>query len=102
MLIFAYADWCGYCKQFMPIWQEFKDKYMPVIDLREINDKLDEKTIKTLGINGYPTIIYLNGSKKLVYEGERTMEGLENFVRQNINPHIKDNLRDYQPARRQP
>lgn len=97
MLIFAYADWCGYCKKFMPEWNAFKDKYMPVIDLRELNDKRDAEAIKNLGINGFPTIIYLNGSKKLVYEGERTAEGLEQFVRNNMNPHIKDNLRDYKP-----
>ena len=99
MLIFGYADWCGYCKQFMPVWQQFKNKYMPVLDLREVNDKRDAETVKALGIKGFPSIIYLDGNKKYEYQGERTIEGLEQFMRERANPHLKDNLRDYHPKK---
>jgi len=95
MLIFAYADWCGHCKNFKPTWNAFKNKYQNVLDIREVNADQDKNQITNLGVRGFPTVLMLNKGKKVKFEGERTMAGLEKFVKQNLNGHLNDNLNNY-------
>lgn len=95
MLVLGYADWCGHCKKFMPVWNQFKDKYMPILDIREVNADEEKDKLEALGIRGFPTVLFLDGKKKHSYEGPRTVEGLENFVRSKANRHLRDNLSDY-------
>tara|TARA_R100001163_G_C5067628_1_gene206910 strand:+ start:953 stop:1249 length:297 start_codon:yes stop_codon:yes gene_type:complete len=95
MLVLGYADWCGHCKNFMPTWNEFKAKHGNVIDIRELNADKDKQEIENLGIRGFPTLLMLNGKKKIKYEGERTLPALEAFVKTHLNPHVKDNLKNY-------
>lgn len=94
MLIFTYADWCGHCKTFKPIWNQFKQKYGKVIDMREVNADKDASIIENLNVSGFPTVILLNG-KRIEMDGPRTMEGLESFVLKNLNPHVNDDLKKY-------
>lgn len=99
MLILAYADWCGHCKRFKPAWNEFKAKYQPVLDIREVNADDDEEVAERLGVRGYPTIMMLTGGKKHIYQGDRSEESLTKFVKEHLNTHLKDDLRNYKPTK---
>ncbi len=82
-LVLFYADWCGHCKEFKPIWKETADEInkggkkimisVNVGDKDEVSNKLSEK----YGVDGFPTVVkFSNGSKTGSYDGPRTKEGL--------------------------
>lgn len=99
MLILAYADWCGHCKNFKPTWNEFRRKYENVLDIREIEESSNKEIMQELGVRGFPTIMLLNNGKKITYkEADRDMLHLENFVKNNLNSHVKADLKDYRSA----
>ena len=94
MLIFAYADWCGHCQNFKPIWNQFKTKYAKILDIREVNADKDKAVIQNMGVRGFPTIVMLHNGTKHEFEGPRTVQGLENFVKNVVNSHTKENLKN--------
>jgi thiol-disulfide isomerase/thioredoxin len=49
-----YTDWCGYCRNFKPIWYTVKARAANSgIIFKEIN----EEKMPTAGIPGYPTVL---------------------------------------------
>ena len=86
-IIFFYADWCGHCKTFMPIWKELKTK----INTEEYNiieiesENLFIQKIKIF--RGYPSIFYINNNKDITieYNDDRTLESLILFLKNNKN-----------------
>lgn len=83
-IILYYMPWCGACKAFKPMWNEF-EKYvnenMKEIEARHINCE-EEKCEK---INKYPTVIlYTVSGKEIEFQGERTVEKLKKFIKDNV------------------
>lgn len=82
MLDFTGSDWCGWCiklnkevfstpefvayaqKNLVPVEVDFPNKKKQSADLKKANNALQKK----YGIEGYPTIIVLNGDGKKVGE----------------------------------
>ena len=62
VLVLFYADWCGYCVRFMPIYQELSEKYKDTFDFSKVNveDKKYEKTVRNIGITGFPTVFIID------------------------------------------
>jgi thiol-disulfide isomerase/thioredoxin len=87
-----YAEWCGYCTRFMPIWKQFKEyinnSKKPILDTdgKQVTVTVKEyeadtkiaadrnaiDKVKNL-IKGYPTIL-INDNKE--YDGERTLASM--------------------------
>lgn len=87
MFVFVYALWCGYCKQFKPLWDkvsnEYKNKFgddvkFVMIDSDSKND-LDMKILKKLQVDGLPTLLYVNKKQMTTFDEERTEEKLKEF-----------------------
>ncbi len=82
-LVLFYADWCGHCKQFKPVWEETASeinkggkKIMISVNVGG-KDNESSKLSEKYGVDGFPTvIIFSNGSKSSSYDGPRTKEGL--------------------------
>ncbi len=82
-LVLFYADWCGHCQQFKPIWKETAEqinkggkKIMISVDVGG-KDPESSKLSEKYGVDGFPTVmIFSNGSKSGPYDGPRTKEGL--------------------------
>jgi thiol-disulfide isomerase/thioredoxin len=75
------AQWCGHCKDFLPIFEDFKkqvEKQKLSVDIKIIDadDKDTQKLMEDNGIDGFPTILFIKGTDKIKYEGERTIDGL--------------------------
>ena len=79
--VLYYADWCGYCKQFMPEWDKFCNQRLTNITTEKINCAQNQEMCQNSDILGFPTIILYNGNNKSVYHGERTVKGLNNFTK---------------------
>ena len=72
-----YANWCGHCQRFKPVWEEMKPelKEMGVI-CSEYEDGRDESRIRAANIRGFPTLIITRNGKKEMYDGPRTKEAI--------------------------
>ena len=76
---------CGHCKNMMPDWEKLEQAY-PNQTLKYEKDEISEEQMTEFNINGYPTIcIVKDGKKYKDYEGGRTYEELEVFLKENIS-----------------
>jgi len=84
-LVFFHALWCGYCKEFMPIWKKFKTK----INTKKYNiveiESQDSFTKKIKVLQGYPSIFYIHGDNIKEYNKDRNVKSLINFLKENKN-----------------
>jgi thiol-disulfide isomerase/thioredoxin len=62
VLVLFYADWCGYCVRFMPIFQTISKKYGETFDFSKVNveDPKYQKLVREIGITGFPTVFILD------------------------------------------
>ncbi len=88
-LILFYADWCGHCKKFKPIFdKELKElissSNIPV-KLESIDcDKNPEITSK-YNISAFPTLILEVNNKLINYDGQRKSEDIIQFIKKHLN-----------------
>ena len=86
---FFYVNWCGYCKEAKPHFQEFmamndkkvinnKNVTVKMIDCESSNE--NKKLAEELGVDGYPTITAQFGDRLERYNGPRTLDGLNNWL----------------------
>lgn len=82
-LVLFYADWCGHCKKFKPIWEETAKeinkggkKIMISVNVGE-KDDMSGKISEKYKVDGFPTVvIFTNGKMSGSYDGPRTKEGM--------------------------
>lgn len=92
-IILFYADWCGYCKRFLPIWNELKSdsklNNVKFIDVDMTNEKKiitgelnnsDLNLVNEVQINGFPTIKLLHNGILTDYNNKREKEDIINFL----------------------
>lgn len=85
-LIIAKASWCPHCIKAMPIFDKLV-KESPIktpngtITVKLLDDKQNAKEISELDIQGFPSIILMNGGIKKEYSGERSYDGIMNFLK---------------------
>ena len=62
VLVLFYADWCGYCVRFMPVFQSISKKYEDSFDFSKVNveDPKYQKLVNEIGITGFPTVFILD------------------------------------------
>ena len=85
-LLIAKMKGCGHCEKAMP---EFKKLVAAStlkladgssVTIRMLDASTDRAEVESLGVNGFPTILYRSNSKVLPYEGPRTYEGVMGFL----------------------
>jgi thiol-disulfide isomerase/thioredoxin len=92
-IILFYADWCGYCKRFIPIWEDLKLdeklKNVKFINVDMSNEKKiitgdlntsDLNLVNEVQINGFPTIKILHKGILTDYNNKREKEDIISFL----------------------
>ena len=76
-LLKVYAEWCGHCKTFKPILNNFKNNN-PDIEVVIYEDNKEKN--QEYNVEGFPTLIseHSDGTR-INFTGPRTEEGLLNF-----------------------
>ena len=80
-IILYYATWCGYCKKFMPVFDEFEEiakTKFPDLVVQKI--MCDKKNPVCSNINGFPTVVLVKNDKISVFKKDRTVDELIKFV----------------------
>ena len=62
VLVLFYADWCGYCVKFMPVFKQLAALYEEDMDFAKVNveDAKYEKLVSEIGLTGYPTVFIID------------------------------------------
>lgn len=88
-IILYYAMWCGHSKAFLPEWEKFEEyakKNLSFLRVSRVRcEDGNEATCVQKGVEGYPTVIlYPKGNAEKLYEGERKMEKVVEFINNNL------------------
>jgi thiol-disulfide isomerase/thioredoxin len=80
-----YAPWCGHCKTTKPNFDTLKSQYKGKAKIVAVNGDEAKDTIKEHGVQGFPTLRYYpkgmgNAKQFDEYNGERTVEGMLQFL----------------------
>lgn len=89
-----YADWCGHCVHFKPIWEAVKEKYKLSFDFQEESDDVRDATSEKqkYSIKGYPTVVFAKGDKYGHYDGSRDYDSFCDFLNSIINTKSIDDV----------
>ena len=62
MIVLFYADWCGFCVRFMPIFEELYKNHKDHFNFVKVNveDKKYEDAVKKYEIAAFPTVFMVN------------------------------------------
>jgi len=85
VFVLFYAPWCGYCKTFGPVWDEFTQNFDGGKGIRIIKINADEAgdLAQMHGVKGYPTVKYcpngIESPEGEVFNGRSMQELVDYF-----------------------
>ena len=85
ILFLFWADWCGHCHHFMPVFEKLKQEYVDENKLKvvKVSDK-NKELVKLYGIEGFPTLKLHDGKKLHEYNGGRDINNIREFVNSTL------------------
>jgi thioredoxin-like negative regulator of GroEL len=78
------ADWCGHCKEFKPTWEKIADMYKQKYNFVVYDADNQTDKFKEYKVDAFPTVLVKNGSNVIPYDGDRSIDDLNNFL-QSLN-----------------
>jgi len=70
-IVLVYANWCGHCKRFKPIYIESSKILGSVINLCQIDADKSPNFLTAFNVNSFPTILIFKDGKVKEYQGYR-------------------------------
>lgn len=88
-LVLLHMNGCGHCVRFMPTWREFKarheDAYRTTYGLAIEDYEANEARDLFPSVRSFPTVVLADGATIVAtYEGQRTSEALDAWVRERM------------------
>lgn len=83
-----YVPWCQHCKELMPEWEEFGNKYQgkfrDVIEgglrIARVDCEEELDICYRFDLDGYPTLMVLNENIAYEFDGELSVEGFLEYI----------------------
>ena len=81
-----YADWCGPCRAFGPIFEKAASDLAPEFSLCKVNIDEAASLCEEIGVRVVPTVMVFNQSRQVaVHEGSFAgVKELETFIRESV------------------
>ena len=89
-----YAPWCGHCKRLAPTWEDLAEKHTDskvVIGEMDCTADNNKELCSSMGVSGYPTLLYSKGFEFEKYGSGRDIKELTNFVETELGETCLDN-----------
>lgn len=89
--VLFYAPWCGHCKTFKPEWAKAKNELNNSdvngvkVNLIDVNCDEEGDLAKAYDVQGFPTVKCITKGNVVEYDGERTADGIKQFVDEQAN-----------------
>ena len=86
MVVWIYADWCGHCQMFLPVWKSLVSSTNNIAFVAINGDSeaflKDSKTSSYPKVTGYPTLwLFAKGGQvPVAYRGQRSSESIKNAL----------------------
>ena len=79
------TEWCGFSKQFKPVWNSFMNNAdKEKIKCENINCDENPDICQKYNIRGYPTVKLVKNDTEIEFDGRRTVDDLNIFINKNI------------------
>ncbi|CAD8083585.1 unnamed protein product [Paramecium sonneborni] len=92
LLVEFYASWCGHCKQFAPEYSQFatqvKEAGQSFVVAKLNGGDQEKQAMNKYKVSSFPTIILLIKGHAVPYNGDRSANGLMNFVTQALEDKL--------------
>lgn len=76
-----YAPWCGFSRKLVPTWEELASTVeQQDIVIAAVDVTASPMTAKRFDILSYPTLVYFVDGKMFFYNGELSLQGLQDFL----------------------
>lgn len=85
-LVLYYAMWCGYSRQFLPIWEQIRTVITNTPDLNTVCEQYDCEAQKQncQGVRGFPSIMLIKpDGTQIPYQQDRSPEAILAFINAN-------------------
>jgi len=88
MVVICKAEWCGHCKKAAPEFEKLSSASPITLSngtqasVKILDADQDKDEIKKYNVRGYPSIMIVKGSDTTEYPGERTYQGVIDFLNQ--------------------
>jgi thiol:disulfide interchange protein len=83
-VIICKADWCGHCNKAKPEFDKMRQGITldngSTVKVITYDADQHKAELKALNVKGYPSIFVDTGSTKVEYPGQRTFEGVREFL----------------------
>jgi len=84
------ADWCGYCNNFKPLWNQLQNEFNKKFNFITYDHATDQEIIKEMKINEYPTIMFKDGKEVQSYNGPREYDALQSILTNLVKIDTKE------------
>ncbi len=68
VVVDVYADWCGACKSFAPVFKQASEEFSKNFRFFKVNADQQGKLVKQLQITGLPTTIFFKNGVEVARE----------------------------------
>lgn len=87
-VVICKAEWCGHCKKAAPEFEKLVAASPITLSngkqatVKMLDADTDKEEVKKYNVRGYPTILIIGGADTTEYPGERTYQGVVDFLNQ--------------------
>ena len=88
-VVICKADWCGHCKKAAPEFQKLMAASPITLNdgskatVKILDADKDKSEISKYKVKGFPTVLIVDGGQTTDYPGERTSDGIIQFLNSN-------------------
>ena len=89
-----YADWCGHCQKFQPVWEHLKKEFTSRGIEHEEHESKNQAIMDKFDIQGFPTIKIEEEGVVSEYRGTRDPDSILSYLGVDVTAQTGGGVRD--------